>query len=65
MKKTLIKIEFKLTGDTSSLTGVSQFIFGNVTGLRGDATGLCGDVSDCELTPEDRNQGVNIQDLVQ
>ena len=34
------------------------------SGLRGDVTGLRGNVTDCELTPEDRANGVDISTLV-
>jgi hypothetical protein len=37
---------------------------GDVTGLRGDVTGLSGDVDKCEITEEERLNGINIRDLV-
>ena len=37
---------------------------GNVSGLTGDVSGLTGDVDDADLSPEDRHQGVAIQNIV-
>jgi len=46
-----------LRGNVSGLTG-------DVTGLWGDASAFCGNVDDCELTAEERHNGVNIEDLL-
>ena len=71
MKKTLKKVESKLTGDTSSLSGDVTGLSGNVSGLRGDVsglsgcvTGLSGDVDTCEITDADRAAGIEIASLV-
>ena len=61
-----------LTGDVSGLTGDVRWLLrgnvsgltGNVSGLRGDVSGLTGDVDDADLSPEDRQQGVAIQNIV-
>jgi len=60
MLKKLKKIEMKLywiddKGDKHE---------GVPSGLRGDVSGLRGDVDDCSITQEERNKGVNINDLV-
>ena len=47
-----------LTGDVSGLTGDVSWL------LRGDVSGLRGDVDDADLSPEDRQQGVAIQNIV-
>ena len=49
-----------LTGVCGNLTGVR----GNLTGVRGDLTGVCGDLTDCEITPTDRKNGIDITDLI-
>ena len=46
-----------LRGDVSGLRG-------DVSGLRGDVSGLRGAVDDCELTPEDRERGIDISNLI-
>lgn len=53
-----------LTGDCSGVTGIVQELRGDVTGLTGDLTGLKGNLSDCELTDEDRTNGVDVAILV-
>ena len=47
----------RLTGDCSGLSG-------DCSGLRGDCTGLRGDLNACELSEEERKQGVHIADLI-
>ena len=47
-----------LRGDVSGLTGDVRWL------LRGDVSGLRGDVDDADLSPEDRQQGVAIQNIV-
>jgi aggrecan 1 len=53
-----------LTGDISGLTGYISGLRGDISGLTGDISGLRGDISKCELTDEERKNGVNINDLV-
>lgn len=47
----------KIMGDVSGLSG-------DVSCLRGNVTGLRGDVDDCEISDEERKNGVNVDDLV-
>jgi len=61
----------KLIGNVSGLSGNVSGIRGDVSGLRGDVSGLSGDVSglsgnvdDCEISPNDRKAGIDIQELV-
>jgi hypothetical protein len=49
-----------LSGVRGDLTGVS----GNLTGVSGDLSGVCGDLNDCEITDEDRDKGINIEELI-
>ena len=53
-----------LSGDVTGLSGNVSGLRGDVTGLRGDVTGLSGDVTDCELTNNERSQGIDIEKLV-
>ena len=67
-----------LTGDVSGLTGDVSWIRGNVSGLtgnvsgltgdvsgiRGNVSGLTGDVDDCEISEEERKNGIDIEDLI-
>jgi len=50
MKKMLVKTENILWGDCSGITG--------------DCSGLRGDLDKCEISDEDRKNGISINDLV-
>ena len=74
MLKKLKKIEMKLywiddKGDKHE--GCPSWLSGNVSGLRGDVSGLSGDVSgisgnvdDCSITDKERQNGIDVKDLV-
>ena len=49
-----------LTGVWGNLTGVS----GDLTGVNGNLTSVNGNIDDCELTDDDRKNGVDIKDLI-
>ena len=53
-----------LRGDVSGLWGDVSGLRGDVSGLWGDVSGLWGDVDDCGLTKEERDEGVDVQDLI-
>ena len=53
-----------LRGNVSGLTGNVSGLRGNVSGLTGNVDGLRGNVDDADLSPEDRQQGVAIQNIV-
>ena len=54
-----------LWGDISGLWGeISSGLQGNVSGLRGDCTNITGKINDCELTIEERKEGVAIETLI-
>ena len=60
-----------LRGDVTGLYGDLSGLRGDVTGLRGDVSGLCGDVSglrgdldECEITLDERKNGISIALLV-
>ena len=55
-----------LTGNVSGLTGnVSGLLRGDVSGLTGNVSGLTGNVDDADLSPEDRQKGVAVQNIVE
>jgi len=74
------KISSDLCGNVSDLCGkISSGMSGNVTGLRGDVTGLrgkissglsgdvsglSGDVDECEITDDERVNGIDISELI-
>ena len=53
-----------LSGDCSGLSGYCTGLSGYCTGLRGNCTGLSGDLNDCDISPTEREQGVDIKDLI-
>ena len=54
-----------LTGNISELTGnISSRLTGNISGVYGDATNISGDLDECKITEEEREKGINIEDLV-
>src|SRR3972149_4292791 len=55
----------ELTGDISELTGnISSRLTGNISGVYGDATNIPGDLDEFKITEEEREKGINIEDLV-
>ena len=53
-----------LRGNVSDLWGNVSGLWGNVSGLRGNVSGLRGDVGECEITDEERENGVDVSTLV-
>ncbi len=53
-----------LTGNCGELVGSCTFLKGNVSGLEGDCTDLEGDLDDCGITDEERENGIDINDLI-
>ena len=75
MKKGLYRKELKLyyidhndnkiLGKNPDMTGNCSGLSGNCSGLSGNCSGLKGDLSKCEITHDDRQNGVDIMDLVE
>ena len=55
---------FNLSGDVSNLRGDVSNLSGDVTGVKGDVTQVIGNLDDCELTEEDRKNGVDVSVLL-
>ena len=51
-------------GNCSELSGDCSRLWGDCSGLRGDCSGLSGNCSECNLTEQEKLDGVNIQSLV-
>ena len=52
-----------LRGDLSGLWGDCSGLRGNCTGLIGNCTGISGNIDECEISDQERECGVNINDL--
>ena len=69
MKKMLKKVTslesaLRFFDEDGNITDVSN-LRGDVSNLRGNVSYLLrGDVDDCEITKDERNAGVNIEDLI-
>ena len=61
------KISSRLYGKISSrLYGdINDGLEGEISGVEGDCTSISGNIDDCCLVDEERQKGVNIQDLIQ
>ncbi len=53
-----------ICGDVSGICGNVSDIWGNVSGIRGDVSGIRGDFAACEITQAERDNGINVSDLV-
>ena len=53
-----------LSGNVSGICGDVSGLRGDVSGLRGDVSGLRGDVDNCSITDEERQNGIDVKDLV-
>ena len=66
MKRNLTKLppSTGLSGDMSGISGDLSGIRGNVSGIRGNVSGISGNLDNCELTDDDRANGVDINNLL-
>jgi len=53
-----------MTGDCSGLYGNCSALSGNCTGVMGDCTDVWGNLDICDLSNEEREEGVNIKSLL-
>jgi hypothetical protein len=54
----------ELRGNVSGIWGEVSDLRGDVSGIRGNVSGLRGDVDDCKITDEERENGVDIKELI-
>ena len=52
-------------GDLTNVWGNLTYISGYLTGVKGNLTYVSGNLDKCGLTEEDREKGVNIEDLIE
>ena len=57
-------IPLYLRGDATYLSGDATGLSGDVTDLRGNVTYLSGDVDDCDISANDRKNGIKISTLI-
>ena len=54
----------KITGKHELISGDVTGISGDVTGISGDVTGISGNVSNANITVKERENGIDIKDLI-
>ena len=55
-----VRIEGVPKGITGNLSGVR----GNLSGVTGNLSGVRGDLDDCDITKEEREKGIDINELI-
>ena len=63
--KKIIGIHSNITGNASGIRGDVSDIRGDVSGIRGDVNGITGNIDMCEITEEERKEGIKIEDLLE
>jgi hypothetical protein len=51
-------------GDVTNIRGCVTDVRGDVSNIIGDVTRVSGDLDNCGITPEEREKGVRIEDLI-
>jgi hypothetical protein len=54
-----------LIGDCTGLIGDCTMLRGDCTGLRGDCSWLSGNIDDCDISDDERENGIDITDLIE
>ena len=58
------KYGYKFFGMNNKMIGNPSGLVGDCTGISGYCTGIFGDLDLCEITNDERNHGVKIEDLI-
>ena len=53
-----------ISGDVDGIRGNVSDIRGNVSDISGNVSGISGNIDDCEITQEERDKGIDINDLL-
>ena len=53
-----------ITGDLSGVRGNLSGISGDLTNVTGNLSGVRGDLDDCYITDEEREKGIDINELI-
>ena len=66
MKKTLTRTPYETYyyEDSERIEGVPKDITGNLSGVRGNLSGILGNLDDCDITDEEREKGISINELI-
>ena len=61
----IVGIPTSISGDPTSISGDLTSISGDLSGISGNLTGISGDLSGCQLTNDERKNGIDISELVE
>ena len=64
MKRALKKADIAYWNKGKGVIGYLAYVSGDLTGVNGNLTSVNGNIDDCELTDDDRKNGVDIKDLI-
>ena len=53
-----------ISGDMTGIRGDVTGISGDMTGIRGNVTGIIGNIDECEISNQERQDGINIKELI-
>jgi len=66
MKKTLTRTPYETYyyEDSERIEGVPKDITGDLSGISGNLSGISGNLDDCDITDEEREKGISINELI-
>ena len=50
--------------DNARIDGAPSGVWGDLSGVRGDLSGVWGNLSDCAISDDDRERGIDVEDLI-
>ena len=53
-----------ITGNLSGVRGNLSGVTGDLSGITGDLSGITGNLDDCDITDEEREKGISINELI-
>jgi len=62
--KKIAGVHEKIRGNVSYIRGNVSCISGDISGICGDVSCICGDIDDCNITEEERKNGICVSDLI-
>ena len=53
-----------IRGDLTSISGDLSGVSGDLSGIYGNLSGILGNLDDCDITDEEREKGISINELI-
>ena len=54
----------RIEGVPKDITGDLSGVTGNLSGISGNLSGISGNLDDCDITDEEREKGIDINELI-